>query len=398
MAIVRGTLIISKNKKGQFYAEFLPEGRSSKQPLSFWKPKGEEFNNKAVEIHREGSKVVALKLQNGGFIYQANVTPKTTSTNTIQNDTFMDSFNAQKTCLSANVKSALSGLDAPDNFYLKFYKAARFDRQKEGLKFMTLKVNDRKEKKGEIEYLIQTNYEDTEIHATNHRVLRSAERLGFSVGKNTLSVINVKNSWRWVVGLGNSSVYENGITLHHIYGIPYIPGSAVKGVVRNWIISNCFNANEAMANEDGLFCFLFGKGGNVQENGRKGNIFFFDSFPTEKPNIEPDIMNNHYQDYYDGKTPPADWLPPNPIMFMSVKGGSFSFLIAAKKNITPNLLVDRAEIKNAVSELYKNDFCNINLSQETQILAIVTEWLKNALENHGIGAKTAVGYGRMQSI
>ena len=43
-----------------------------------------------------------------------------------------------------------------------------------------------------------------------------------------------------VVGLGGESVYETSITLHHIYGIPYIPASSIKGVVRSWIITEVF--------------------------------------------------------------------------------------------------------------------------------------------------------------
>jgi CRISPR type III-B/RAMP module RAMP protein Cmr6 len=37
---------------------------------------------------------------------------------------------------------------------------------------------------------------------------------------------------RLVMGMGIPSFFENGITLHHIYGIPYIPSSSVKGLLR----------------------------------------------------------------------------------------------------------------------------------------------------------------------
>jgi len=43
-------------------------------------------------------------------------------------------------------------------------------------------------------------------------------------------------SWRLVVGLGAASVYETSMTLHHIYGIPYLPGSAIKGITRSYRI------------------------------------------------------------------------------------------------------------------------------------------------------------------
>jgi CRISPR-associated protein Cmr6 len=37
---------------------------------------------------------------------------------------------------------------------------------------------------------------------------------------------------RMVIGLGGKGTLEMGITLHHTYGFPYIPGSALKGVAR----------------------------------------------------------------------------------------------------------------------------------------------------------------------
>ncbi|RMF81199.1 MAG: type III-B CRISPR module RAMP protein Cmr6, partial [Nitrospirae bacterium] len=37
---------------------------------------------------------------------------------------------------------------------------------------------------------------------------------------------------RLALGLGNESVLEVGLTLHHTYGVPVIPGTAIKGVVR----------------------------------------------------------------------------------------------------------------------------------------------------------------------
>ena len=53
--------------------------------------------------------------------------------------------------------------------------------------------------------------------------------------------------WRMVVGLGGNHVQETNMMLDHVYGIPYLPGSAFKGVVRSWVIQEYFNdENEAM--------------------------------------------------------------------------------------------------------------------------------------------------------
>ncbi len=169
-------------------------------------------------------------------------------------------------------------------------------------------------------------------------------------------------SWRLAVGLGTASVYETGITLHHIYGIPYIPASAVKGVVRSYIIAEKFNNKEEEALEDEPFVKVFGN----QE--QAGKIIFFDAFPTEAPSIEPDVMNVHYPDYYSkDNVPPTDYQNPNPIFFLAVKG-KFCFVIGSKHG-----RVEDFKIKDKS----------------------IAQWLVEALTNHGIGAKTAVGYGRM---
>ncbi len=39
---------------------------------------------------------------------------------------------------------------------------------------------------------------------------------------------------RLVVGLGHNTVLETGLTLHHTWGLPMLPGSALKGLARAW--------------------------------------------------------------------------------------------------------------------------------------------------------------------
>jgi len=54
-------------------------------------------------------------------------------------------------------------------------------------------------------------------------------------------------NWKLSIGLGAVSVYETSITLHHIYGVPYIPASAIKGSLRSYIIIDEFEGNEKEA-------------------------------------------------------------------------------------------------------------------------------------------------------
>ena len=164
---------------------------------------------------------------------------------------------------------------------------------------------------------------------------------------------------RLIVGLGSESVYEVSMTLHHIYGIPYIPGQSLKGAVRNFIISEKFDKDEKKALQDEDFCSVFGKQDDA------GKIIFYDVYPDGSSiTLEHDIMTPHYPDYYGGSAKwPTDTQSPNPIKFLTVKKGvKFKFFLGTKKGDA--VLLDKA-----------------------------AEYLKEALEKSGVGAKTAVGYG-----
>lgn len=173
-----------------------------------------------------------------------------------------------------------------------------------------------------------------------------------------------KPDWRVIVGLGTDSVYETGITLHHVYGFPYIPASAIKGITRSYMITEKFNCNESDAFQDELFCDIFGSvDQSCYEESRMGKITFFDAMPLTPPKIKPDIMNVHYPDYYGEGKAPTDTQKLNPIFFLTVEDTEFQFILGCKDKESKDLL--------------KTAF----------------EWMKKALSNKGIGAKTAVGYG-----
>ena len=162
--------------------------------------------------------------------------------------------------------------------------------------------------------------------------------------------------WRLVVGLGNESIYETSVTLHHTYGIPYIPASALKGAIRNYVIQTEFK-NESKALQNSSFISIFG------DKDQKGKVIFFDAYPVGLPEIAVDVINVHYPDYYKSSKPPADYQDPNPVFFITVKNTSFEFITGIKKKSDENVL-DKA-----------------------------FDYLQKALTEFGIGAKTSVGYG-----
>ncbi|MDR1070711.1 MAG: type III-B CRISPR module RAMP protein Cmr6 [Gracilibacteraceae bacterium] len=175
---------------------------------------------------------------------------------------------------------------------------------------------------------------------------------------------------RMAVGLGSGSVFETGITLHHTYGFPYIPGSALKGCLRSFVILGLFDGSEESALADGDFIKTFGAQGNA------GQIIFLDAYPApcsqQELKLQLDIMNPHYGDYYKGQSAPTDDQSPNPIKFYAVpKDTPFTFRLVSRE-----LEIKKHAIRGeSVPELFAE-----------------------TLGEMGVGAKTAVGYGWFGNI
>ena len=169
-----------------------------------------------------------------------------------------------------------------------------------------------------------------------------------------LYCVDATVDWRLIVGLGGDHVLETNMTLHHIYGIPYIPGSAVKGVLRHWWLQEDFDNKEDKALKDKNFLDLFGS------QKQRGKVQFLDAYPNSNVRLATDIMNPHYPNYYGGTEPPTDSQNPVPINFLTVEQTTFRFAFLAEDQ----RLLDKLKMR-----------------------------FEDALELKGIGAKTAVGYG-----
>ena len=159
---------------------------------------------------------------------------------------------------------------------------------------------------------------------------------------------------RMAVGLGEESVLETSVALHHTYGVPYIPGSALKGLAASFARQHL---GERWQPGTGAYRIVFGDTENA------GHIIFFDALPLPASRLlYPDVITVHHEGYYQkGNMPPADWDNPNPIPFLSASG---KYLVALAG---PDLWVKAA-----------------------------FEILEHALLNLGVGAKTSSGYGRLK--
>lgn len=262
-----------------------------------------------------------------------------------------------------------------DNYALKLNKVSPFDSDDKKFKFFEMD-------KGYVLVNIKPNFSCINFVALSKRQNDSLKNLGLIIKQGIYTI-----DWKLSIGLGNESIYETAITLHHIYGIPYVPGSALKGIVRSYLILEKFSKNEngdidlknaeSRALKDQGFCDVFGcPKESFYGESRQGRVVFFDSLPLSSPRIEPEIMNSHFDEYYSDSSntvPPADYHDPKPIFFLVVKDTKFEFTVGVKNT-------DNKSIQKGV------------FREETP-LSVAYDWMKKALNEHGIGAKTSVGYG-----
>lgn len=173
---------------------------------------------------------------------------------------------------------------------------------------------------------------------------------------------------RMIVGLGSESVTETSISLHRTYGVPYIPGSALKGLAANYAHQG--RLGEKWTKESTAYKVVFG------DTDEAGYITFFDALYIPGTGhkagkvLYPDIITVHHQKYYQGGTgeAPTDSDNPIPVPFLSATG---TYLIAL-----------------AAPDLPKN----------SEWIPSTFTILEHALKDLGIGAKTSSGYGRMELL
>ncbi len=185
---------------------------------------------------------------------------------------------------------------------------------------------------------------------------------------------------RLIVGLGGDNVLETGITLHHTYGMPMIPGSALKGLAAHYCDQVWGRADEDFRNSGAHHKILFG---TTEDS---GHIIFHDAWITpdslqagDKSGLVLDVMTPHHTDYYsDNKyeggdqqgslIPPTDFDDPTPIPFLSV-AGAFQVTVS----------------------------CNVAGEDGDQWSRLAFELLEEALREWGVGGKTSSGYGRLNA-
>lgn len=196
---------------------------------------------------------------------------------------------------------------------------------------------------------------------------------------------------RLAINLADSLVKNAGMALDRLFGLPYIPGSAVKGVARAAAYEElCAASGDGQARAFILFRSAFGTAeSDFRPKGElasfrhllgdapadlRGGIAFLPAYPVDGAKVVVDLTNVHYPTYYQGDDKrgiaPGDVATlkeekPQPNPFPCIEAGArFAFCLALTGR-------DRA----------------------SELLVAADRWLRQALTVRGLGAKTAAGFG-----
>ena len=126
------------------------------------------------------------------------------------------------------------------------------------------------------------------------------------------------------LGLGNSSPYEVGLQFLRLYGMPVIPGSSLKGALRQ-ALAELTDSNSKHGPEIDA---VFGSPNAMSA------LTVFDAWPIPSSATHPfmrEVMTPHHGEYYMGGQPlPLDSDTPVPVSYLAVKPKvQFTLLIQA---------------------------------------------------------------------
>ncbi|MBK1735776.1 type III-B CRISPR module RAMP protein Cmr6 [Halorhodospira abdelmalekii] len=253
----------------------------------------------------------------------------------------------------------------------------------------------RKTKSAPLEQLLPLTDDDRErlsaLLERQHLLLRGAEQ----VEPGSTLQLPATSISPFSTGLGIEHPLENGFAFLTPYGLPYLAGSGVKGIVRqaarelyeggdfedqgrDW----SWTEIEALLGSPGP-----DEGGETER--RRGALCFWDVFP--KPgsgrHLVWEIMTPHQSEYYGddtGQNPPHDNGAPVPIHFLAVPTNSaFHFHIQCNRTL----------LGHSAPALLES-------SQGTggpeRWQALLQSLFAHAFAWLGFGAKTAVGYGALE--
>lgn len=187
----------------------------------------------------------------------------------------------------------------------------------------------------------------------NQRVeLLACEITDPSTKNNKKAIVSVQYSWRVRVG-GLQGFRERLLpAMHPIYGIPYIPASSIKGILRTWAKKNDKSSDEI----NHLLGFLQG------DKASMAAVEILDTFPTA-PSLSVDVA-----------TPQWTW------QGSQVKYGPSPHQILSLQNLNLNIGLTHTSRGRA------------------EDVQVVMDWLEQAMLASGLGSRVSAGYGQAYQV
>ena len=232
------------------------------------------------------------------------------------------------------------------------------------------------------ESLAKVTWDSKDLSALRARHTRRFLGLFRGAFVHRASVTIAQLEGRLAINLADSLIQNAGICLDRLFGLPFVPGSAIKGVCRHAALEELKTSDPDGQNElFDIFRAVFGTADNDFTNGdllpfqhllagraenQKGAVGFLPAYPVNEARVVVDLTNVHYPDYYrTSRTEDLSNERPQPNPFPAVEvGAQFAFCL----------------VLNGIAD-------------NSTLLEAATRWLETALTVKGLGAKTASGYG-----
>lgn len=197
----------------------------------------------------------------------------------------------------------------------------------------------------------------------------------FEANGNSL-ILETRSVSPFTTGLGNEHPLENGFAFLNPYGLPYLPGSGVKGVLRQAARELCDEG--AGWTRETILALFGGEPGDTGEDPRRGALAFWDVIPQVAGDmLTVDVMTPHQSHYYQKGATPHESGQPTPIHFLTVPPGSdFVFHVQCDARFLARLAPE--------------------LVADGRWCVLLESAFRHAFDWLGFGAKTAVGYGAMR--
>lgn len=181
---------------------------------------------------------------------------------------------------------------------------------------------------------------------------------------------DLRSTGPFASGLGQDHPVENGFSFDPLTGVPFLAGSALKGLARA-SARLLGEPADLVSRALGSPPPAWGASGDALA---PGELVFLGAWPTSWPKLKVEILNPHHESYQkDQGRPAADRtrLPsyadePVPVTFLTVAPGT------------------RFRV-----------FLGLTARAERADLALVRRWLQVGFDWQGAGAKTSSGFGRM---